>query len=134
MSRAIKFRVWRDGHQVEWASFVHHSCIGINEIFEQKDFVFEQFTGLLDRNGCEIYEGDIIKTPDNRLCLVEHGEHQDDDGNPICGWYLSWTQVFPQWGHIKPYRSTSSLWMPQTVSEVLGNRHQNPELLQPTKT
>ncbi len=34
------------------------------------DLIIMQFTGLIDKNGQEIYEGDLIKTPDNRILPV----------------------------------------------------------------
>jgi uncharacterized phage protein (TIGR01671 family) len=34
------------------------------------DLIIMQFTGLNDKNGKEIYEGDLIKTPDNRILPV----------------------------------------------------------------
>ncbi len=63
MNRRIKFRVWdiKFSQWIEWASSVHNSCVGINEIFEQdKYYIFQQFTGFKDINDKEIYEGDFV--------------------------------------------------------------------------
>lgn len=61
MKREIKFRAWDEGQKYmayqgtpdleTIQSFIHH--------FGDKDLM--QYTGLKDKNGKEIYEGDIVK-------------------------------------------------------------------------
>lgn len=71
MNRPIKFRVWHNAKK-KW---IHGPGDEVNlfgetillgqfmpvPIEELNDCVAEQFTGILDKNGKEIYEGDIIR-------------------------------------------------------------------------
>lgn len=65
-----------------------------------------QFTGLLDENGKEIYEGDILDSSLYGLCVVEYDEFG----------------TFSPFGH-GDYAEIST-WL-----KVIGNIHDNPELL-----
>jgi hypothetical protein len=58
--REIKFKVW-DIENKRWASDT--LCFAVGEMSkraEEKGYILCQFTGLYDKNGKEIYEGNII--------------------------------------------------------------------------
>ncbi len=65
MKREIKFRVWDKkantlNYHDENFSFPYLDYELGEMLANNKRFIFQQFTGLTDKNGKEIYEGDIL--------------------------------------------------------------------------
>ncbi|MDG4970030.1 YopX family protein [Lactococcus lactis] len=88
-----------------------HFCTGADE-----DVEFMQSTGLKDKNGTEVYEGDIVKC--SRGCPHLIYWEKELGGTYIGGmpaWYLS--------GLNEGYAWTGT-------EEIIGNIYENPELLE----
>lgn len=128
MNREIKFRAWNSmvkrmlhfGNPIGIADDVGRYGMFL-ESLEGKmyiggDYEIMQFTGLHDKNGKEIYTGDIIQQFDER-CVV-----RDCPG--------SWELGMINGGNAG---STFVISFLGEYCEVIGNFYDNPELLEVTK-
>lgn len=118
--RTIKFRAWDKIKNImyDWSSVRIVELRNINESNDNHEFEFMQFTGLLDKNGVEIYEGDILADHYNngKVCNIHEVKWEnhctDSDGYlEMFGWLMPTTTY-----------DNSGL-------EIIGNIYQNPELL-----
>ena len=77
-----------------------------------------QFTGMTDKNGKKIFEGDIVAGAVNWLERMKNGFVAFKDGSFGLIWYRGEVEQF------NPFTS-----MCNVEYEVIGNIHDNPELL-----
>ena len=93
----------------------------INEISVVKPKTVGQFTGLTDKNGVKIFEGDIIQDKYDESCnhVIKYFEEESCFGVLYIG--LN--------GSLTPMSRLAKDWINEFDKVVIGNIHKNPELL-----
>ena len=91
-----------------------------------------QYTGLTDKKGARIFEGDILKMSfgkDTLYATVNFGEYNQPD--KILRSHLGFYFDFVNTDNCESFRKDVGYWTGRTFLEieVIGNIHDNPELL-----
>lgn len=130
---------WVEGHYGEYYSGKENvSCISIpKETISGSlcyDVILEtvgQYTGLCDKNGTKIFEGDIVKMSyrgDVLTAVVRFGNYNQPDKilKTHLGFYFDFDTV-----NFEDFRKDVGYWTGRTFGEieVIGNIHDNSELL-----
>jgi len=105
-NREIKFRLWcenkKEWEKVQWFTAAYNA----------KTHILEQYTGINDKNDVEIFEGDVVKLN----VLIE----------PIRGEGTYWVHKL----FVVEFKEQCYFPQRLTESEIVGNIHENPELLE----
>ena len=126
-----KFRAWNmpfgpKGPMQEMVYGKASSILAFAEMSPDK-YIVEQSTGLKDVNGKEIYEGDIVVPV---MTILGRTKRLGDPFIVVLGNY-----VYGKWiaTYVANYGFGVDGWYTSEQLEVIGNIHENPELLEADK-
>ena len=130
MARETKYRAWDTE-----LSVMHHAVeCGVDTgvqwsfgdlLISSRFSLVMQFTGLRDKNGKEIYEGDVLQYKD----VAYSFDTEDEIMVEVVRWgdeQAAWMLVCPWSGEMQ----TAWDGVDPKKSEVIGNIHENPELIE----
>ena len=120
--REIKFRAWDQRYKTWhlWGLNVNPETGAYFTGPPHNELIHCQFTGLHDKNGKEIYEGDIVQQyPDSKWSLQYTIKWREDH----CGY----------WMYISGNKPNITLANYREELKVIGNIYENPELLEEKK-
>jgi len=124
--REIKFRAWHDKDK-EMVCFKNDRLV--NDQYQMQHLahlingdygdVLMQFTGLKDKNGVELYDRDIIQS----LHFIDHLGVEN-----YLRFVVRWSESFKGWVAVMGDGTEMQIWV-YAEFKVIGNIHENPELL-----
>lgn len=135
MNREIKFRAWNHGinqmydvygfndRQIQW----RNELGGLGGSFSygknnKNKFTIMQFTGLRDKNGKEIYEGDYFQVAKNKIYTVKWLDIGESD-------FETYAATFILWLNDETFFPFDEFAIKH--GEVISNIYESPELLNP---
>lgn len=125
MAREIKFRAWHEGlfrmcdpEYIDCEGVCFDGAFRSYEYFLESDkyYVLMQYTGLKDKNGREIYEGDIVEFKGIRAKII-YG---------FCGFEFEW--IDGRTDKIRNRKTEDMFKNTSIIFEVIGNIYENKEL------
>ena len=126
MYREIKFRAW-DKKEMKMKInlrlsdlWIYYEDVGLNNIFNNDDIIFLQYTWLKDKNWKDIYENDIVfDTLNKKIWEVKMNE------------FWRYSIYWKDWDRMNSYHwEAFNSWIyPDNTLEVKGNVFENPDLL-----
>jgi hypothetical protein len=146
--REIKFRAWYKPTKVMGEPETIQEMTSYTPSLDLDDrFILMQYTGLKDKNGKEIYEGDILAyrsdyeygLPREHRHIVQwgfwenNGEYEERKGG--YGWYMHQYSVIPNNDYpidllVVFIGEDNDYWNIADKFEIIGNIYETPELLE----
>ena len=141
MNREIKFR----GKRVNGGEWVYGMTISNGTIKRKINHIFfevaenkwvgvlpetlGQYTGLKDKDGKEIYEGDILKTPRGFIGQVVFGRAEEECRHKVFGRMIIDCYTTYGWIFVRGDGYRCAIDDELLEGEIIGNIHDNPELM-----
>lgn len=128
MNDRFTFRIWsKERQKYEHPFYVEETSLLVLARLSKERYTVEQCTGLKDKNGNLIYEGDIIKEIPKELCIASY--FYDEYTYKVVFWYgrFGYTALDVNYAE---QGDTFDFEFDKYDYEVIGNIHENPELME----
>jgi uncharacterized phage protein (TIGR01671 family) len=123
-------QVWVTGSLLKWDDGTCEICTEVtstdmNKVTVDRETI-GQFTGLLDKNGVKIFEGDKLESKE----IIDRCTEKDDEKFAVVEWDNHYDACFIGNMRTTCYNISAGRFCHYAV---IGNIHDNPELTEPTK-